>query len=581
MTVLDDTPAPDDRPPPDGIPASEVAARDVTGREAPAGAATTREVPAGEVTARLRDVHKSYGPVRVLDLPELDLHAGQVVGVVGENGAGKSTLMGTLAGSVRRDGGDISIGGKPLAPGSTEAAAALGIALVSQEFPLVGQLSVAENLLLGRRPRRSRRRLLVDRPALRREAVEMLAEIGLPAGAVPVGRQVRTLPVPTRQMIEIAKAWGRRPRLLILDEPTSSLGPVEGAHVLRLARELAARGGTVLFIGHRLDEVREVSDRILVLRNGRLVADLTPEEASEERLIREMVGGEVAHARPKAEPTGAPVLLSLRDLTADGLGPVDLDLHAGEIVGVAGLMGSGRSRLIHTVAGAQPATGGRMTIAGSRYRPHDPGDGTAAGIAMIPEDRKEQSLVVFAPIRSNVTIPILRRISTRGLLGPRRERAEAERITASVNVRMRSVDQPIGALSGGNQQRAIFGRAFATDPRLLLLDEPTRGVDVGAKAEIYELIDRAAERGMAVLVASSELEELLWICHRIAVLNHGRLVDLIDRAEATKERIMTAAAGTAPIVAVPGGGPEPGPELGPEQAPEHVSEHVPEHGDAS
>jgi ribose transport system ATP-binding protein len=528
------------------------------------------------VTARLRGVHKSYGPVRVLDLPELDLYAGQVVGVVGENGAGKSTLMGTLAGSVRRDGGEIEIDRKALVPGSTEAAAALGVALVSQEFPLVGQLSVAENLLLGRRPRASRRRFLVDRAAVRREAGEMLGEIGLSASAIPVGRQVRTLPVPTRQMIEIAKAWGRRPRLLILDEPTSSLGPVEGAQVLRLARELAARGGTVLFIGHRLDEVREVSDRILVLRNGRLVADLEPEQATEERMIREMVGGEVAHSRPKEEPTDTSVLLSLRGLTADGLGPVDLDLRAGEIVGVAGLMGSGRSRLIHTVAGAQPATGGAMTIAGSPYTPHNPGDGAAAGIAMIPEDRKEQSLVLFASIRANVTLSILRRISTRGLLGPRRERTEAVKITKGVNVRMRTVDQPIGSLSGGNQQRAIFGRAFATEPRLLLLDEPTRGVDVGAKAEIYELIDRAAERGMAVLVASSELEELLWICHRIAVLNHGRLATVIDRAEATKERIMTAAAGTAPVTPMT------------EDAIEAVSdavsnagpEDVPEHGEA-
>jgi ABC-type sugar transport system ATPase subunit len=187
-----------------------------------------------------------------------------------------------------------------------------------------------------------------------------------------------------------------------------------------------------------------------------------------------------------------------------------------------------------------------MTLAGKPYAPKNAQQGTDAGIAMIPEDRKEQSLVTFAPIRANVTIPILRRISRRGLLGPRRERAEAVRITSSVNVRMHSVDQPIGSLSGGNQQRAIFGRAFATDPRLLLLDEPTRGVDVGAKAEIYELIDAAAERGTAVLVASSELEELLWICHRIGVMNHGRLVEVIDRAEATKERIMKAAAGTTP-----------------------------------
>jgi ABC-type sugar transport system ATPase subunit len=500
--------------------------------------------PGRAITARLRGVHKSYGPVRVLDLPALDLHAGGVIGVVGENGAGKSTLMGTLAGSVHRDGGDIEIDGVPLVAGSTQAAAALGVALVSQEFPLVGQLSVTENLLLGRRPRDSRQRYLVDRPAQRAEAEAMLREIGLSPDAIPVHRKVRTLPVPTRQMIEIAKAWGREPKLLILDEPTSSLGPVEAEMVLSLARQLAARGGTVLFIGHRLDEVRAVSDRILVLRNGRLVADLQPAEASEDRLIREMVGGEIGHTEGKSRPPDSEVLLRVRGLRAAGLGPVDLEVHAGEIVGVAGLMGSGRSRLIHTVAGAQPATGGEMWLAGGRYSPGDPGDAAAAGIALIPEDRKEQALVPFAPIRANVIVSILKRISTAGLLGPRRQRDEARRIAASVNVRMRSVEQPIGSLSGGNQQRAVFGRAFATHPRLLLLDEPTRGVDVGAKAEIYDLIDRAAGEGMAVLVASSELEELLSICHRIAVMNRGRAVAVLDHAGATKERIMTAAAGT-------------------------------------
>jgi ribose transport system ATP-binding protein len=505
------------------------------------------------VIARLRAVHKSYGPVRVLDLPELDLHAGAVIGVVGENGAGKSTLMGTLAGSVHRDGGEIEIDGRPLVPGSTEAAGHLGVALVSQEFPLVGQLSVAENLLLGRRPRNSTKRILVDRAAQRAEAAAMLAEIGLSPDAIGVHREVRTLPVPTRQMIEIAKAWGREPRLLVLDEPTSSLGPVEAEMVLGLARQLADRGGTVLFIGHRLDEVRRVSDRILVLRNGHLVADLGPEDATEERLIREMVGGEIAHSMPKAPPAASEVLLRVEGLTADGLGPVDLEVRAGEIVGVAGLMGSGRSRLIHTVAGAQPATGGRMWLAGRPYAPRHPGDGAAAGIALIPEDRKEQSLVPFASITANVTVSILRRISRGWLLGPRRQRDEARAIAANVNVRMQSVDQPVGSLSGGNQQRAVFGRAFATDPRLLLLDEPTRGVDVGAKAEIYQLVDRAAEAGMAVLVASSELEELLLICHRIAVMNHGRAVEMLDHDQATKERIMTAAATGASATPVTNG----------------------------
>ena len=503
--------------------------------------------PSRAVTARLRAVHKSYGPVRVLDLPELDLYAGQVVGVVGENGAGKSTLMGTLSGSVHRDGGDIAIDGVPLPPGSTEAAGKLGVAMVSQEFPLVGQLSVAENLLLGRRPRVSRRRLLVDRAAQRVEAEAMLAEIGLSPAAIGVHREVRSLPVPTRQMIEIAKAWGREPKLLILDEPTSSLGPVEAEMVLGLARQLAGQGGTVLFIGHRLDEVRRVSDRILVLRNGRLVADLSPDEASEARLIREMVGGDISHRPPRAPSTDTPVLLAADQLTAAGLGPVDLRIRAGEIVGVAGLMGSGRSRLIHTIAGAQPSTGGRMTLGDRPYRPRHARDGVAAGIALIPEDRKEQSLVTFAPITANVTVSILKRLARRFVLRPSTQRARAQEITASVSVRMQSVDQPIGSLSGGNQQRAVFGRAFATAPRLLLLDEPTRGVDVGAKADIYQLIEGAAASGTAVLVASSELEELQLICHRVAVMNHGRIAAVLDHDAASKEAIMTAATGARPL----------------------------------
>ncbi|MFI5060679.1 MAG: sugar ABC transporter ATP-binding protein [Actinomycetales bacterium] len=504
----------------------------------------TLEAPSRAVTARLGGVHKSYGPVRVLDLPELTLYSGEVVGVVGENGAGKSTLMGSLSGAVHRDGGDIVVDGVSLPAGSTEAAQRLGIAMVSQEFPLVGQLSIAENLLLGRRPRASKRRVLTDRKAQRREAIAMLEEIGLSVEHVDVDREVRTLPVPTRQMIEIAKAWGRQPKLLILDEPTSSLGPVEAQIVLRLARELAARGGAVLFIGHRLDEVREVSDRVIVLRNGRLVSDLTPEEATEARLIQDMVGGELGHGEARSSLVDAPVMLEITGLTADGLGPVDLAVRRGEIVGVAGLMGSGRSRLVHTVAGAQPATGGRMLLDGEAYAPRTPRDGVGAGIALIPEDRKEQSLVLFASIATNVTTSILKQLSRMGVLTPRTQNAAARRIAANVNVRMQSVDQPIGSLSGGNQQRAIFGRAFASEPRLLLLDEPTRGVDVGAKAEIYDLINRAANDGMAVLVASSELEELQLICHRIAVMNHGRIVDVLDRADATKERIMTAAAGT-------------------------------------
>ncbi len=503
----------------------------------------------GGIAVSLRDVSKTYGPVKVLDIARLDLARGQIVAVVGENGAGKSTLMGVLSGTVTPTTGAIEIAGQPLQPGRPDHSRDMGVALVAQEFPLVDQLSVAENLLLGRRPQRAaaRRlgRVVVDRAGTRAEARTLLAEVGVTG--VDVDRPVGRFPVPVRQMIEIAKAWGHRPVVLILDEPTSSLGPVEAERVLDLARAHAAAGGAVLFIGHRLDEVRSVADRVVVLRSGRLVADLTPAEATEERMIREMVGSELARA-DLAPPSSVErsTTLSVRGLTANGLGPVDLDVHAGEIVGVAGLMGSGRSRLLHTVMGAQPRTGGSVALDGADFHPRHPARSVEAGIGLVPEDRKVQSLLPAHSVRWNVTLATLRRISRRGVLRPKADKEHAARIVKDLGVRLHSQEQSISSLSGGNQQKAVFGRWLAADPKLLLLDEPTRGVDVGAKAELYRLIDTAAQDGLAVLVASSELEELLWICHRIVVMARGRIVADIPRERFGKKVIMTAAAGSRP-----------------------------------
>ena len=503
---------------------------------------------AARVAVSLRGVSKSYGPVKVLDIPELELISGQIVGVVGENGAGKSTLMGVLSGTVAASTGSIVIDGQELHSGRPDHAQSLGVSLVAQEFPLVGQLSVAENLLLGRRPTSSEGRRFgsswrYDRAGTKAEARALLADVGVEG--VDVDRPVERLPVPVRQMIEITKAWGHHPLVLILDEPTSSLGPVEADKVLALARRHAESGGAVLFIGHRLDEVRSLADRVIVLRGGRLVADLTPEEASEERLIREMVGSELAKADVSPPPSvEREVVLRTEGLTADGLGPVDLEVRAGEILGVAGLMGSGRSRLLHTVMGAQPRTGGTVEFKGEPFHPRHPADSVAAGIGLVPEDRKEQSLVLGASVRWNITLATLRRISRRGVLTPRADREHAARLVQELGVRLHSAEQPVGDLSGGNQQKVVFGRWLATEPRLLLLDEPTRGVDVGAKAEIYGLIDEAAKEGLAVVAASSELEELLWICHRIVVMANGRVVADIPRERFSKELIMTAAAGT-------------------------------------
>ncbi|MFE9425622.1 sugar ABC transporter ATP-binding protein [Kitasatospora sp. NPDC006697] len=515
---------------------------------------TSNASPTGAGPAAvLRAVQKSYGPVTVLDIPELELKRGQITCVVGENGAGKSTLMGVLSGTVSPTRGEVLIAGQALQPGRPDHAKALGVSMVAQEFPLVGGLSVAENLLLGRHTRASAkagplRRALFDRSGTREEARDLLADIGV--HGIDVDRPVSQLPVPLRQMIEIAKGWGNRPLVLILDEPTSSLGPVEAGKVLDLARRHTANGGAVLFIGHRLDEVRDIADRVVVLRGGRLVADLTPEQATEERMIREMVGSELAHSdTAPPDSTTDRTVLTARGLTADGLGPVDLELKAGEIVGVAGLMGSGRSRLLHTIMGAQPRTGGETGLNGRPFHPKHPAEAVAAGIGLVPEDRKEQSLLLQHPVRWNATLATLRRDSWHGVLTPAGDKERSQQIVKDLGVRMHSQEQPIGSLSGGNQQKVVFGRWLHAEPDLLLLDEPTRGVDVGAKAEIYQLIDRAATNGLAVLVASSELEELLRMCHRIVVMAHGRIVADLPREQFSKERIMTAAAGTQPLIA--------------------------------
>jgi len=506
---------------------------------APASSPAGSAADTGEHLLVLTGVRKTYGPATVLDVAELALRPGEVVGLVGENGAGKSTMMGVIAGSVRPDVGTVSIAGRQLDSGGTLRAQELGVAMVSQEFPLVGQLSVAENLLLGRRP--SDRRLLVDPRAKNATPRAMLAEIGL---EIPTRRRVDSLSVAQRQMIEIAKALGRRPLVLILDEPTSALGPAESARVLALARRHADGGGVVIFVGHRLGEVREAADRVVVLRNGLVVADLTAAEATEQRLVRDMVGKELVTETDIGAPVAGPApAFEAHGLEAEGLGPLDLTVRRGEVVGIAGLMGSGRSRLLHVVMGARASTAGEMRLAGESYRPRSPADAVAAGVGLVPEDRKTQALLVDASIRWNITLAVLKRISWhRVVLRSRVERREAATIVRSARVRCQTPEQPARSLSGGNQQRMIFGRWMAVRPRLLLLDEPTRGVDVGAKAEIYKLIEEERSDGMAILVASSELEELLGMCHRIVVMRRGRIAAELDRSEFSKERIIAAAA---------------------------------------
>ena len=480
----------------------------------------------------------------MLDVDRLVLRRGEVVGLVGENGAGKSTMMGVVAGSVTPDTGTVSIAGRELASGGTLHAQELGVAMVSQEFPLVGQLSVAENLLLGRRP--SERRLLVDRRAMYAAARELLAAVGL---NVDPRRRVDALSVAQRQLIEIAKALGRRPLVLILDEPTSALGPAESSRVLEFARRHASGGGIVIFVGHRLGEVREVADRVVVLRNGRLVSDLTPAEATERRIVRDMVGKDLLVEGEIAEPQdGATLAFEASGLEAEGLGPLDLALRPGEVLGVAGLMGSGRSRLLHVVMGARASTRGAMRVAGANYRPRSPADAAAAGIGLVPEDRKSQALLVEAPIRWNVTLAVLRRISWRHLvLLPRADRREAAAIVALARVRCQTAEQPARSLSGGNQQRMIFGRWMAARPRLLLLDEPFSALDGAASdALLVRLQAWAVEHHVQTVMATHDATDALATAAEVALLHEGRLAALGPAAkvlDAERERLQRRLAG--------------------------------------
>lgn len=490
-------------------------------------------------------VRKSYDGNVVVPGLSVTLLAGQVVGLVGENGAGKSTVLGVLAGTVTADAGEVRIAGQVIPSSDPAAARRCGIAMVSQEFPLVDDLSVAENLVLGAEIRSvgpwidARRRDQVARDAL--------TAVGC---TVRPGERMRDLSVGTRQLVEVAKAWCTGPRVLILDEPTSALGGVEAGVVLGLARRHADAGGVSILVSHRLDEVRATCDRVLVMRDGRLVADLSGGDVTERRLVVEMVGRDLSevlleeHRVDRPVPSGVSPGLRLVGVTASGLGPIDLSVHPGEIVGVAGLVGAGRSRLLHVIAGAQPMLGGEMEMEGRPYRPHSVGEAVTAGIGLVPEDRKRQSLFLDDSVAVNLSSAALPRLARWGFVNARAERALHDQLWRRVNFKARSLSQLVRTLSGGNQQRVVFARWLATQPRLLLLDDPTRGVDVAAKAEIYDLIEQVRAQGTAVVVTSSELDELFRLADRIVVMAHGHITAHLERSAFNKETIMAAATGT-------------------------------------
>jgi ribose transport system ATP-binding protein len=494
----------------------------------------------------MREIRKAFGEVEVLHGVNFDLRAGEIHAVVGENGAGKSTLFKVLSGVYSDHSGRIALDGAEVRFASVREALAAGIAVIHQELNLVPELTAAENIWLGREPRRWG--LTLHSRRMNDRARQVLRELG---SAVDPRQPVSDLRIGARQIVEIAKAISLDARVLVMDEPTSALSEPEIEHLFAVVRRLAARGVGIVYISHRLDDVFKLADHVTVMRDGADVTTAAVADTTREDLIRLMVGRRLESFFTRHEKPRQNVVLSVSGLrmhasdfrgrpVLDGIG---FEVRAGEILGIAGLLGAGRSELLESLFGAHGArAAGRIRLDARAVSLRRPRDAIAHGIALVTEDRKLTGLVMGLSLRHNISLAALRRVLSRGLLSARLERALAQRYISRLAIRCRAEDQDVATLSGGNQQKAVLGKWLAAGPRVLLLDEPTRGIDVGAKSEIYRLLAELADGGCAIVMASSELPELLNLCDRILVLREGRVSGVFDRENVTQERILEAAA---------------------------------------
>jgi ABC-type sugar transport system ATPase subunit len=498
---------------------------------------------ATEAILEAEHIDKRFPGVHALDDVSLTVIQGEVHAVVGENGAGKSTLMKILAGAYSPDRGAIRVDGDAVTIESPRAAQELGIITIYQELSLVDALSVGENVFLGDLPTRPGTSWQVDWPTVWSRSTELLDRVGL---HVDPETPVRKLSVAQKQMVEIARALARNVRVLILDEPTSSLTERETEKLFEIIALLKNRGVGIIYISHRLGEVFRIAQRVTVLRDGVMVGGLAVQDATEDLLVRMMVGRDLSRLFTEARASDAPVRLEVRGLSRRGvLHDVSLSLRGGEIVGLAGLVGAGRTELARCLFGADSISEGEILLDGAKVDIRSPGHAVDLGIALVPEDRKLQALVLGMGVRENLSLPVLDRLGSPLVPSRRRERALASDYIKSLRIRTPHMEQRVSALSGGNQQKVVIARWLATKPKVLILDEPTRGIDVGAKAEVHALIARLAEQGVAILMISSELPEILGMSHRILVMRSGRIVADIPREDATEELIMAAATGQA------------------------------------
>ncbi|RVC81161.1 sugar ABC transporter ATP-binding protein [Mesorhizobium sp. M4A.F.Ca.ET.022.05.2.1] len=479
---------------------------------------------------------KSYGPVQVLADASFEVRPGEVVALLGENGAGKSTVSNIIAGSTKPDAGTIIWRGKPYSPANPAAAIEAGVGMIHQELKLLPDLSVAENVYVGRLPMRGGR---IDRATMNAKASVQLKRLGLD---VSPERKVRTLRVAAQQQVEIAKALTLNAELLILDEPTAALGGEETELLFQQIRKLKAEGMSFIYISHRLDEIAQIADRVVVMRDGRIVARHERADIPVRTVVEQMVGRSVERMFPKLSPPRDETLLEVENLSSPdkSFNTVSFSVKSGEILGIAGLIGAGRTELVRAIAGADPISSGAVRVAGKPVHLNGPAAAIRAGVVLVPEDRKAQGVVLEQTIGENLAFGNFDHVAPKGWVFPKAVQKFAEAGISRLGVKGKP-NQAVSKLSGGNQQKVIIAKWVSRPPKVFILDEPTRGIDVGARAAIYDVIADLARSGMAVVVVSSDLEEVLGLSHRVLVLSRGRQRGILERSEASNVAVMELA----------------------------------------
>ena len=491
-----------------------------------------------ELVLEMREIDKIFPGVHALKKVNFELRKGEVHALLGENGAGKSTLINVLGGVYPIDGGQILIDGQPVVIRQIKDAQQLGIAIIHQELVLVPHMTVAENIFMGREPRTKLG--TVDKKKMFRDAQEAIDAVGLCCSATDL---VCKLSVAQQQLVEIAKALSYNAKIVVMDEPTSSLMTREVDILFDTIRKLRAKGVSIIYISHRMSEFFEIADRITVMRDGEYVTTRDVEQTNTDELVFLMVGRKLENYYPRTYNKPGETVLEVSGLSqkSTGLEDINFSLRKGEILGFSGLVGAGRSELMRCIVGIEKYDSGEIRLFGEPAGPMDTAQAQKKGLVMVPEDRKQQGLILLNSVGFNLTINVLESFIGLGVVNKCAENEIIERHIRALNIKTPSARQKVGNLSGGNQQKVLMGKWLATNPKILILDEPTRGVDVGAKAEIYMIIDRLAKEGISVIMVSSELNEIINMCDRVLVMSDGRITGELDRSEFTQELIMSFA----------------------------------------